>query len=249
MQVKTVDATTADQLSAKLLFRTLFDLSEVYWPELDKKDLAVRVLEPFARNGQLTIKSYSDDYRVCIEAWELSKEHQKALAAIPEVYSVTIGCSYQSLEKYWDRLQEVPPDLIVIDTPQGIHTDGYGKKHAEHFDFLEKCLKLYAKSGGVIVLYVNTDPYDARQVGEHGYDTYKEYDFAEWMSAREKFYRSTPVNKAGDARPVAALSAYEDMATYFGLRMSHPLMIPCMSDVPGKAPYAFRLAFRVDPRE
>lgn len=244
MQVKTVNATDADKASAVVLFKTLFGMRELFWPTV-RLSHSLRVLEPFARNGQLTIKSYCDDYNVIVEAWELNKEHLPALKAMPAVYSTSIGCSYGLLAKYFDRLAAVPPDVVVIDTPQGIHHDENNSPYVEHFDFLQAVFTLFKKSGGVVVLYVNLDPYDAKAQGEHGYDTYKEYDFVEWQKKRALYYHGTSTVVPLTAS--CALTKYEAEAKLFNLKLSLPLMVPCYSDVPGKDPYAFQLAFRVDP--
>ena len=62
------------------------------------------------------------------------------------------------------------------------------------------------------------------------------------MDARNEFFGSGDTNKStGDM-----LSAYEDRLHEFGLTVVNTIVVPCYSDVPGKAPYAFRVAFEVE---
>ena len=231
MQVKTTNATVADKLSAQTLFAAMFDLRELFWPKQKK----ITVLDAFARNGQLTVASYVWRGGVFVDAWELGREHKKELQILG-CQKVEIGCSYARVEV---ALSEgLRYDMIVIDTPQGLHKSADGQVRVEHFSFLPECLPLLGE-GGVLVLYVNTDPYDARKEGEHGYDTYAEYDFKKWMTARLAWYGT---NKLTIGK---ALDAYRRHLEGFGYKMTSTMTIPCLSDVPGKDPYAFRLAMRV----
>lgn len=228
MEVKTVDATAADKRSARMLFDTLFGLRDLYWPTVQN----VQVLDAFARNGQLTVSQCVDREDTTVTAWELGEEHWGALKDLG-CAEVCIGCSYAMLEHA--KTTDVQYDMIVIDTPQGLHSSAEGQK-VEHWDFLRDCLPILAPSG-VIVLYVNTEPYDARVEGEHGYDKYQEYDFDRWMDARREYYGLDCFE------PEQALAMYRVYLQEQGYEMQNVLMVPCLSDVPGKAPYAFRLAF------
>jgi hypothetical protein len=227
MQVKTVNATQADVSSAAVLFDALHRLRELFWG-----DQPINALDAFARNGQLTVSQYVGWKDTKVTAWELGAEHEQALKDLG-CADVQIGCSYQSLA---NCMYTEPINLLVIDTPQGLHADYRGVPMVEHFQFIKASMNVLAERS-VVVLYVNTDPYDATQVGEHGYDTYKEYDYKTWMDARTQFY--------GDARPSTdeALAAYRRMFNNHGFKIDLPLVVPCLSDVPGKAPYAFRVAF------
>ena len=239
MKIKTVDVTEADYESAALLFNSLEALHDIYWPDQYK----VKVLDAFARNGQLTIKNYQHWNGVEIHAWELSKEHEAALQSIASVKTVAIGCSYARADKVIaTRIvngDNPEYNMIVIDTPQGLHKSADGVVHVEHFDFLKKAWSFLPDKGGVIVLYVNTKPYNKDVQGEHGYDQYEEYNFESWMNKREGIY--------GKFFPKISevIAAYENDAASFGWRLVNPLLIPCFSDVPSLPPYAFRLAFRV----
>lgn len=231
MQVKTVNATAADKSSAQVLFDSLFGLRELYWPGKQ----TIRVLDAFARNGQLTVSQCVNRPGVTVSAWELGPEHEQALWDLG-CAEVAIGCSYEQVQRSTSVTDKY--DLIVIDTPQGLHKSYDGKVRSEHWDFMGQALSLVHQSA-VFVLYVNTDPYDARILGEHGYDTYSEYDYDQWMVARRRFY--------GQARPHIdqALTIYRKVAWSWGWEFNQPLVVPCLSDVPGKAPYAYRVAFKV----
>lgn len=236
MQVKTVDATEADKLSARVLFDSLFELRSMYWKDLT----TVRVLDAFARNGQLTVSQCVRRPGTSVEAWELGAEHERDLWR-KGCQMVWIGCSYKRLEDSLVSPVRKNYDLLVIDTPQGLHSDYRGAIRVEHFDFLRLGLRLLGE-GGVVVLYVNTAPYNAKDVGEHGYDKYAEYDFETWMRARRVYYGKAYFDIED------AVQKYRSHVSDLGLTMSLPLVVPCLSDVPGKYPYAYRLAFRVDPK-
>lgn len=231
MQVKTVNATEADKISAKVLFDSLFALRDLYWP--DQKPL--RVLDAFARNGQLTVSQTVGRPKTKVSAWELGVEHMDALEQLG-CDEIKIGCSYKHMEEAIAEGKEY--DLIVIDTPQGLHNSADGKVRVEHFDFLAESLDLMPEDGGVFVLYVNTSPYDAGSIGEHGYDKYHEYDFGKWMEARTKFYGQSvfPIDMA--------VEEYRARLESWGYSMEQVMVIPCLSDVPDKEPYAYRIAFK-----
>jgi len=229
MQVRTVDVTDADARSAKLFFDALtgfYDLSEA------------RALDMFARNGQLTIGNYLDKVKT-VTAWELNGEHLPALLALgPKVAEVAIGCSYLSAVGATKRY-----DLIVIDSPQGAHKDFTGGVRFEHFHALRN-LKTLAKPRCIVVLYVNKQPYDKAEAGDHGYDAYDEYDFAAWMKERQSFYSHSPF-KISDA---VALHAYEREMGFMGFDVVNTVMLPCYSDVPRRENYAMRIGLEIVAR-
>jgi hypothetical protein len=225
MKVKTVHTTLADQKSAHVFFgalRQMYDLT------------SMSVLDAFARNGELTVKNYGEVVRR-LECWELGWEHKEDLLKITP--NVVIGDSYDALENAVFMEQKF--DLIVIDTPQGIHKDGRGQKRYEHWDFLRRSAKLIERTG-LFVLYVNKEPYDRDRIGSHGYDEYVEYDYREWMRVRQQYYGSSIITEED------AISAYRQDLRENGLVVTGILSVPCYSDVPGLAPYAFRLALAVE---
>jgi hypothetical protein len=132
--------------------------------------------------------------------------------------------------------------LVVIDTPQGAHTDSHGNVHFEHFDFFKMTLQWMLKDRGVVVVYVNKAPYDKNEVGSHGYDEYEEYDFPKWMRARSDFYETGCDCRVTEEQ---AIAAYRRTAEFEGFKVKNVLTVPCFSDVPGKEPYAFRVALEV----
>lgn len=224
MKVREVNCSEADVLSARALFDAvgaIFDLREA------------SVLDAFARNGQLTVSSYWNmlkEPRKQLECWELGSEHLPDLREYAD--NVTIGDSYETLESCKSTY-----DMIVIDTPQGLHR-GKGGTWVEHFGFLPRCLK-HVNPGGVVVLYVNKSPYNKDETGSHGYDEYVEYDFVEWMAGRRRFYGEELINEE------RAVRAYRKCLEGCGRTLGRFILIPCFSDVPGKEPYAFRLALEV----
>lgn len=230
MQVKTVDATEADKISARVLFDSLFALREVYWG-----DSYVSILDAFARNGQLTVSSCVNRRQSTVEAWELGEEHEAALQALG-CSIVHIGCSYARLKVTVEQGSRY--NLLVVDTPQGLHTSADKEVRTEHFSFLDEAVAVLADTS-VVVLYVNTDPYDASKEGEHGYDQYAEYNYTRWMWNRTTYYGSPRIT------PERAVEVYRRRLLALGYHLSMPLMVPCLSDVPTRAPYAFRLAFKL----
>jgi tRNA G37 N-methylase Trm5 len=228
VKVREANVTGADKRSARLFFDALMGFYDT-----DKW----AVLDAFARNGQLTlpmyIKAVRDGY---VEAWELGPEHEKALKMLGP-NQVRIGDSY-SLAVECERMF----DMVVIDTPQGAHKDSHGYVHYEHFDFLELTLRKLLKDRGVVVLYVNKSPYDKAEVGSHGYDEYAEYDFGKWMDARLHYYQSSRKTLTEER----VVDTYRGRAHAAGYQVKNILIVPCFSDVPGKEPYAFRLALELE---
>lgn len=228
MEIKTKDTTEADQISAKTLFDALKTLRSLYWGTGN-----VTALDAFARNGQLTVSAYSE-WVDSFDCWELSPEHERDLLKLGAM-DVRIGCSYAQAQVSDQRY-----NLVVIDTPQGVHRSADGFDRVEHFKFLDMVYSRLIGTRAVIVLYVNREPYNRNVVGEHGYDKYEEYDFDRWMEARKKFYGMAKITES------LAMDAYRDQAEKHGFELRLPLIVPCLSDVPGRAPYAFRLAFLAD---
>lgn len=225
MRVKTVDCTDADVRSASVFFKAvagIYDLSKV------------RALDMFARNGQLTISNYRHFVR-SFHAWELGPEHEVDLLRLG-ADEVHIGCSYQQAALCLHRY-----DMIVIDTPQGLHKDAGGAVHAEHFDALPIAAGLLNERG-FLVLYVNKAPYNRDEVGSHGYDEYEEYDFEVWMQRRALFYHSVRSEITEDI----ALFAYRELLASEGYKVLSTVSVPCLSDVPGREAYSYRLGLEVE---
>lgn len=224
MKVKTTHTTEADQASARAFFDALLAMYTFDGP----------VLDMFARNGELTVASYRDKIAGPLDLWELGPEHTQALTEF-DPRDIRIGCSYQSMMHTQNRYE-----MIVVDTPQGLHKDFMGRTHTEHFGVMREIGGMLADHA-VIVLYCNKHPYNRAEAGSHGYDEYEEYDFEEWMDRRSDFY-------GWDARNVpeeAMIEAYRKVLHVQGFRLRGVHMTPCHSDVPGKDPYAFRLGLEV----
>jgi len=227
MPIRKVDVSEADKKSAQVFFDALFGI-------YDLKE--ARVLDAFARNGQLTVNNIAKRTVGSLECWELQEEHREDLRQYTGL--VYIGDSYKFLEGAIEKGRQY--GLIVIDTPQGLHKDSKGVIHAEHFDFFRQSLQLIAKSA-IVVLYVNKSPYDKNVEGSQGYDEYPEYDFKEWMKKRIEFYGVEGVSESG------ALRGYQQalMDSCTGLSIKSVLQVPCFSDVPGKDSYSYRLALEL----
>lgn len=221
MKIREVDTTEADRTSAEVFFRALSRM----W-DLKKVD----ALDMFARNGQLTVSRYGHKVKN-LDLWELAEEHRKSLENF-QPRDVRIGCSYSTLSRCHRKY-----GLIVIDTPQGVHSNYAGVARYEHFDVLSE-IGTIMDDQCIIVLYVNKMPYNKKEMGSHGYDQYSEYDYEAWMKARAQFY-------GGDGRQITeeeALAAYRLKMVSQKYWVDQVLMVPCFSDVPGYLPYAFRLA-------
>lgn len=213
----------ADTRSAEVFFDALFSLYDLR---------GKKFLDAFARAGDLTASNLAKrTTRNQLHCWELGAEHQEAL----EHFSahVQIGCSYGFLRECEETF-----DLIVIDTPQGIHIDQNRQNRVEHFGFLLDCAKLVDKKA-VIALYVNKRPYKKDIVGHHGQDQY-DFDHDTWMRVRSKFYGCAEIDES------IAMEVYSDRLLAEGLKVTSVLSMPCFSDVPGLPPYGFRLALEVE---
>lgn len=226
MKVREVDTTKADRESAMAMFDALHKLYPLSM---------MTVLDAFARNGQLTVQSYRPYIDTKnLTCWELGQQHEQDLRELTP--NVKIGCSYQQMELAVKSGETF--DMIVIDTPQGLHQDFLGVKHVEHFDFLKSSLALL-NDNGLIVLYVNKHPYDREDLGSHGYDEYAEYDFKTWMAERKWYYGTEVISES------RAINTYAAMLAREGYRVRQVVTMPCFSDVEGREPYAFRLALDV----
>lgn len=220
LTIREVATTDADRRSAKSLFRTVLDT-------FDLKE--AKALDMFARTGELTVVNYRAAVKE-LHLWELMPEHERALWLEHAPHTVKIGCSYQSAANCTDKF-----DFIVIDSPQGAHSDYQGKVHYEHFDVVRDLLPKLAADTCVVVLYVNKAPYNKDEFGSHGYDQYSEYDFPAWMMARRMFYGSIRITEE------QAIAAYRGAVSHWAT-VDQVIVTPCHSDVPEYPPYAFRLA-------
>jgi len=222
LSIREVNCTKADQLSAVAFFDSLTAMYDF------KESVA---LDMFARTGDLTVVNYQDHVKE-LHLWELMPEHRGALVSRNPT-SLQIGCSYETAEKCFTKY-----DLIVVDSPQGVHSDAEGRVHFEHFDVVRDILPRLCSESCVIVLYVNKSPYNKDIVGSHGYDKYSEYDYSSWMQARELFYGASQITEE------VAIQAYR-VAIGSWAKVEQVLMVPCFSDVSTLEPYAFRLALKI----
>ena len=239
MKIREVDTSVADQISAKVFFdsvRGLWDISE--W----------KVLDAFARNGQLTVSNYGMDVGE-LHLWELSDQHKHDLQLIAakrgkKKTSIHFGCSYEHVARLRadGAIDFHKYDMVVIDTPQGIHHDWLGIEQTEHFGFLNFELPWLLKDESFVVLYVNKKPYNAKELGSHGYDEYEEYDYDKWMRNRSSFYGARVVDEG------QAISTYARLFGHYGFDVNQVVVTPCFSDVQGLAPYSFRLGLSLRKR-
>ncbi len=225
MRVRSVDVSASDIASSSVFFDALTKM----W-DLTKGE----VLDAFARDGTITVNQYRHKVGA-VDCWELMNQHASTLAHL-EPRDIKFACSYflasQTKRKY---------DMVVVDTPQGLHDDHKGEVHVEHFDFLRLVPKLL-KDVGIIVLYVNKSPYDKAKAGSHGYDEYDSYDYSKWLAARSIFYQCDPLRLTEEA----AVKAYREHLGTAGFMVKKTLLVPCFSDVVGLEPYAFRLAIECE---
>ena len=231
MKIKTVHTTEADRESARVFFGALLGMYVVTGPTLDM----------FARNGELTVSAYKAHVYGPVDLWELDPAHAPALRAFSPRVLFT-GCSYGAMiltpNKY---------EMIVVDTPQGIHTDYSSsgqhrcfRRHAEHF-YVMKNIGPLLEDHAIIVLYCNRTPYNRDTEGSHGYDEYVEYDFDEWMAAREDFYGGDPQNTPEEAM----LMAYRKVLSAQGFRVRGVTLPPAIRTLHRKNPMLSGLGWNV----
>lgn len=211
--------------SSKLFFETVAKLYDFSKGE---------VLDMFAKVGDLTLKHYLP-FVGTADAWELNADCEGELRKL-SLRDVKMGCSYITLQNC-----ERKYDFVVVDSPQGVHLDGNGKEHVEHFDILPM-LPAILKDEAVVVVYCNQRPYDKNKEGHHGQDEYVSYDFEKWMAARSMFY-GTP--KPKDLTQEQMLASYRRAFQELGYEVKSFLMAPYPSDVPGRDCYSFRLAMEL----
>lgn len=225
MNIREVHVTRSDKKSAQLFFDAMLEFYDIR--NADGLDM-------FARDGALTVSNYA--YKVeNLDVWELMEAHRPALANF-RPRDLIIGCSYKAL-----AVCERKYDLVVVDSPQGLHHDHLHTARVEHFDVMRQ-IGTILKKDALIVLYVNKRPYNKDEVGDHGYDQYQEYDFKRWMIARKEFYDYDPQNLTEEA----AMRAYRNVLGKQAIRVKSQLIVPCYSDVPGMEPYAFRIALECE---
>jgi hypothetical protein len=224
MKIREFNVTDSDKKSAEVFFAALMAFYDVGGGE---------ALDMFARDGALTVSQYA--YKVKhLDVWELMGVHEPALANF-RPRDLKIGCSYQTMRECNRQY-----DMIVIDTPQGLHHDFNHDVRVEHFGVLDEIGPML-KDRALVVLYVNKRPYNKDEVGDHGYDQYDEYDFKRWMLARKSFYQYDPQNLTEER----AMMAYRNAFSRIGFNVQSQLVVPCYSDVAELEPYAFRLALEV----
>lgn len=223
LSIREVMTTEADQKSAQTFFQAvseIFDLSEA------------KALDMFARTGELTVVNYKNAVKE-LHCWELMPDHEETLRVLHNPAEIRIGCAYNSA-----LATDHEFDFIVIDSPQGAHSDHFGLVHFEHFDIVKDFLRPMVADECIVVLYVNKSPYDKNVVGSHGYDQYSEYNYNAWMVARQDFYGSAVVTEE------EAIAAYRKAVGGWAT-IEQVLTVPCFSDVPDMPPYAFRIALKL----
>jgi hypothetical protein len=223
MKVRSTKIAKSDHDSSELFFAAL----EPWVPS------APKTLDMFARDGAITVSKYCE-WAGELHLWELGPEHKKSLDKFGAT-DVKIGCSYEHLRNCTEQF-----DMVVIDTPQGLHKDYNGVVHAEHFDILKEVGPIL-REGCWVVLYVNRKPYNKDETGSHGYDEYDEYDFNKWMTRRANFYGAYAL----DVSEEAALRAYRRVLGPQGWSIAQMVLTPCLSDIRNRDNYAYRLGLNV----
>lgn len=185
-------------------------------------------LDMFARDGALAIQHTP---WLTWDAWELEPQFEAALKS-HGVQSPVIGDTYVTV-KSWAKTY----DQIWPDAPQGRFHDSQGNLHSEHFDLLPDMVRLLNRRG-LIVPYVNKQPYDKNVEGDYGVDSYPEYSFADWMEVRKAFFGKAWVTDG------EAICAYERAIERAGAKVLSALVVPAITGYPGMPP-SFRLVLEV----
>lgn len=218
----------ADHRGADIFFKSVTE----FW---DLTDMVA--LDMFARDGSLTVSRYRDKVRI-LDLWELNAEHEAALRSFAP-RELKIGCSYQNLAAILPENRQY--DLLVIDTPQGSYRDGFGQSRVEHFDLMYQLHKIMSDSC-VLIFYVNKMPYNRDEVGDYGNDSYSNYDFDQWLAARQNFYGVQPGEELSEEK---ALRQYKRVFQGHGFHAKHTLITPCYDFADGLPP-SFRCAIQFD---
>lgn len=188
-------------------------------------------LDMFARKGDMSVVNCPD---WMWDAWEIEPTCRVALESL--------GCRKVVIGDTYDIVQNWPfkYDMIWVDGPQGIFPDSKGGRHSEHLDLIPQALSMLRHGWGLLVLYVNKEPYNKVQEGDFGLDTYSEYDFDEWMKNRVDFYGKCVITES------EALLSYETLIRRCGYGVKSMMMWPSIMDMPGMPP-SFRLVLEITP--
>lgn len=190
-------------------------------------------IDMFARDGAMAIRNFQD---LTWEAWEIDPVHQPALEALGVVPgNIYIGDTFHI--RYLDHAL---CDMVWVDAPQGTFKDNKGSLHSEHFELLEDALALL-RGKGLLVLYVNKQPYNKEVTGDYGVDTYPEYSFEGWMARRRAFYGKEFITDA------EALVTYDRVMDRLGWSIKSTMMFPCLTNLSGMPP-SFRLVLEVQEK-
>lgn len=215
----------ADFKAASIFYETVtnfWDLSEV------------DALDAFARDGSLTVCNYFDSVRG-LDLWEFQPEMENALRAYDPT-DVIIGDSFRTVVDHDKKY-----GFIVVDTPQGLYNGG-GMTTAEHFDFIN-LMDTVMEDRCVVVLYVNSKPYNKNEIGSYGREDYPDtYDFDKWMAMRQEFYHLEALG--AEVTPEIAIKTYRRVFRNLGFSLETVLLGPCYSFAPG-LPKSFRLALEL----
>lgn len=188
--------------------------------ELHKLD----ALDMFARAGDHTVSRYWSKVS-SLSVWELHEEHREVLQSKFRPFEVKIGCSYVELRDSPRKF-----GLIVVDSPQGLHTDKDGLIRCEHFEVLPSLSRIM-QDRCIVTFYVNKSPYNAAEVGSRGQDTYDVFNWEDWMAHRARFYcTSTPAKISLST----AMAEYERLFLGLGFRVLSEIVQPCFVDGVGR---------------
>lgn len=188
--------------------------------ELHKLD----ALDMFARAGAHTVSRYWSKV-ASLALWELNEEHRMTLQELYLPTEVKIGCSYAEMRQTTKKF-----GLIVVDSPQGLHTDSDGLIRCEHFEVLTS-LPVIMQDRCIVTLYVNKEPYNAAEVGSRGQDTYDVFDWESWMDHRARFYCTSTPAKISLA---TAMLEYQRLFAGMGIKIASEIVQPCFVDGVGR---------------
>lgn len=188
-------------------------------------------LDAFARDGSLTVCNYYKEV-MALDVWEYQDLSEQLKQYGPR--NIVIGDSFRTVVDHTEKY-----GFIVVDTPQGLY-EGGGMVTAEHFDFLPLMADIM-EDRCIVVVYVNSQPYNKDEIGSYGREEYEQYDFDKWALEREGFYGIT---KGQEVTPEIATHTYRNVFKQMGYEIESMILGPCYSFAPG-LPRSFRLALEL----
>ncbi|WGM40048.1 hypothetical protein [Caulobacter sp. NIBR1757] len=221
-------ATAGQQDAGKTAQGQLDDFLRMVQARCADLERPLRGLEMFARDGSWFtghIARMVDE----MECWEINAKY------IPDLERNIPTAKVRQVDSIAHEPE--PGDtfgLICLDNPQGIYGD-----YCEHFEALPRALRILAKTG-VLVFYVNLNPYRAKPSAPN--DDYGMVEHDAWFERRAAFYG----RDAESLTPEFAEQFYGQMFQRLGLTMKSFDGVLFRSTVPGHPDYMFRVVAAVE---